>query len=243
MRDETQWEQDSGKCASSIRGAEKERKSCTLTLTPGDQLMGLSVYQIDQPHQQTLVQLAAATSSRVDPEGGIQGSAIFSGMNKGDVAVLTHWANRSLYDQAAQTLLKPIEGDLYRLALQHHVKGQTTTHLIPDDGFFHFINVFHLAPGRSKDFIDYFQHAIPLVSASHGFVSTNVFISLDECHAVNLVQFQTRRDFRAIFRRPRIILTFSEPLRRRIILGFPRFRDYELVAASSSDRVQAEKLQ
>ena len=156
-------------------------------------------------------------------------------MNKGDVAILTQWVDRSFYDQAPQTLLKSIEGDLYQLALQHHVTGQTTSRLTPDDGLFHFINVFRLAAGRSKDFLDYFQHAIPLVSASPGFASTNVFISLDERHAVNLVQFQTRQDFRAIFRRPRILLTFSEPSRRRIILGFPRFRDYDLVAVSSSD--------
>ncbi|MDQ6659885.1 MAG: antibiotic biosynthesis monooxygenase [Chloroflexota bacterium] len=237
MRNETQGESENDKHASSMRGAGEERKSHTLTLTPGDQLMGLSVFQIDQPHQQTLVQVAAATSREVGPQDGIQGSAIFSGMNKGDVAVLTQWVERSLYDQAPQTLLKPIEGDLYRLALQHHITGQTTSCFTPDDGFFHFINVFRLASGRSKDFLDYFQRAIPLVSASPGFVSTNVLISLDECHAVNLVQFQTRQDFRAILRRPRILLTFSEPPRRRIILGLPRFRDYDLVAASSSEDV------
>lgn len=38
-----------------------------------------------------------------------------------------------------------------------------------------------------------------------------------------------------------ILLTASEPLRRRIIVGFPRFRVYDLIAASSCDRVQAEK--
>jgi Antibiotic biosynthesis monooxygenase len=225
-----------------MRDAREERKSHALTLTPGDQLTGLSVFQIDQPHQQTLVQLAETTAMEVGPEDGIRGCAIFSGMNKGDVAVLTQWVDRSAYEQAPQTLLKPIEGDLYRVTLQHHVTGQTTSHLTPDNGFFHFINVFRIALGRSKDFLDYFQRAIPLVSASAGFVSTNVMISLDERYAVNLVQFQTRQDLRAILRRPRILLTFSEPPRRRIIRGFPRFRDYDLVAASSYDHVMRNEM-
>lgn len=220
----------------------EERNSHALTLTPGDQLTGLSVFQIDQPHQHILVRLAATTSREVGRKEGLLGSAIFSGMKKGDVAILTQWVDRSAYERAPQTLLKPIEGDLYRLALQHHFTGQTTSRLTLDEGFFHFINVFRLAPGRSKDFLDYFQRAIPLVSASAGFVSTNVLISLDERHAVNLVQFQTRQDFRAILRRPRILLTFSEPPRRRIILGFPRFRDYDLVAASSSGDVETENV-
>lgn len=34
-----------------------QRKSHALTLAPDDLLTGLSVFQIDQPHQQTLVQL------------------------------------------------------------------------------------------------------------------------------------------------------------------------------------------
>jgi hypothetical protein len=40
---------------------------------------------------------------------------------------------------------------------------------------------------------------------------------------------------RAVFRKPRIPVTFSEPLRRRSIVGFPRFRSCDLVAASSYD--------
>ncbi len=233
MRDETQGESERDKHASPMRDAGKERKSHALTLTPGDQLMGLGIFQIDQAHQQTLVQLAETTAKEGEPEEGIRGSAIFRSMNTGDVAVLTQWMDRSLYEQAPQTLLKPIEGDLYQVALLHHVTGQTTSRLAPDDGFFHFINVFHLAPGRRKDFIDYFQRSIPLVSASPGFVSTHVLISLDERYAANIGQFKTRQAFQAIFRNPRILLTFSEPLRRRIIRGFPRFRYYDLVAASS----------
>lgn len=237
MRDETQGESESDKHASPMRDAREERKSHALTLTPGDLLMGLSVFQIDQPHQKIIVQIAEATSREGGPEEGMRGCAIFRSLDTGDVAVLTQWVDRSAYEQAPQTLLKPIEEDLYQVALLHHVTGQTTSRLAPDDGFFHFINVFHLAPGRCKDFVDYFQRALPLVSASAGFVSTNVLISLDERHAANIGQFHTRQDFQAIFRNPRILLTFSEPLRRRIILGFPRFRYYDLVAASSSDDV------
>lgn len=239
MRDETQWESESDKHASPISDA---REDHALTLTPSDQLMGLSVFQIDQAHQQTLVQIAETTAQEGGPEEGIRGCAIFRSIGTGDVAVLTQWVDRSVYEQAPQTLLKPIERDLYQVALLHHVTGQTTSRLAPDDGFFHFINVFHLAPGRCKDFVDYFQRSIPLVSASPGFVSTNVLISLDERHAANIGQFHTRQDFQAIFRNPRILLTFSEPLRRRIILGFPRFRYYDLVAASSYDDVQTEKV-
>jgi len=186
MRDETQWESESDKHASPMRDAGEERKSHALTLTPGDQLMGLSVFQIDQPHQQTPVQLAETIAKKGGPEEGIRSCAIFRSMNTGDVAVLTQWVDRSVYDQAPQTLLKPIERDLYQVALLHHVTGQTTSRLATDDGFFHFINVFHLASARRKDFVDYFQRSIPLVSASPGFVSTNVLISLDERHAANM---------------------------------------------------------
>lgn len=172
----------------------------------------------------------------------MRGSAIFRSINTGDVAVLTQWADRSAYEQAPQTLLKPIEGDLYRVVLLHHVTGQTTTRLTTDDRVFRFINAFHLAPGRVKDFVDYFRRSIPFVSASAGLVSTSLLISLDERHAANIGEFRTRQDFQAIFRKPRILIAFSEPLRRRIIVGFPRARYYDLVSASSYDDVQTEKV-
>jgi len=236
MRDETHGESESNRHAAPIsdaREAREERKSHALTLAPGDQLMGLSVFQLDQSHQQPLVQIAETTAQERRSADGIHGYAIFRSMDTGDVAVLTQWEHRSVYDQAPQTLLKPIEQDLYQITLLHHSTGQTTSCLVPGDGLFHFINVFHLAPGRSKDFLDYFRRSIPLVSASMGFISTTVLISLDEQYAANIGQFITRQAFQAIFRNPRILLTFSEPLRRRIIRGFPRFRYYDLVAASS----------
>ncbi|MGH3854704.1 MAG: antibiotic biosynthesis monooxygenase family protein [Pseudonocardiaceae bacterium] len=203
-------------------------------------MIGLGIFQIDQPHQHTLVQIAETTAQNVGQADHIRGCAIFRSIDTGDVAVLTQWGDPSAHDQVPPTLLKPIEQDLYHLALLHHAAGRTTSRLSADDGLFHFINVFRLAPGRSKDFIDYFQDSIPLVSASPGFVSTNVLISLDQRHAANIGQFTTRRDFMAIFRSPRILMTFSEPLRRRIIRGFPRFRFYELAAARLYESVQTE---
>ena len=70
------------------------------------------------------------------------------------------------------------------------------------------------------------------MSPSHGFVSINILVSLDERYAVNLGQFQTRGDFQAIFRNPRVLLKLSEAPRRRIILG-TRMHHYDLIAATS----------
>ena len=47
-----------------------------LPLVPGDQVMGLSVYQIDRPHQPTLIQSAQAAAAPSGLAAGIQGYAI-----------------------------------------------------------------------------------------------------------------------------------------------------------------------
>src|SRR5262245_15100347 len=113
MQDETKLESERHFCASSpaksVSDRSEERLSHALTLAPGDQLTGLSVFQIDQPHQRTLVQLAEATARQGKANAGIQGSAIFRALGKGDVAVLTQWLNQEAYTQAETTLLKPPE--------------------------------------------------------------------------------------------------------------------------------------
>src|SRR5215472_6161514 len=78
-----------------------------LTLAPGNGLTGLSVFQVDQPHQATLVQTAEATARHARTNVGMQGCAIFRAIGKGDVAVFTQWLNHSSYDQTEPTLLKP----------------------------------------------------------------------------------------------------------------------------------------
>ncbi|MBV9256380.1 MAG: antibiotic biosynthesis monooxygenase [Ktedonobacteraceae bacterium] len=204
----------------------------TLTLAPGNILTGLSVFQIDQLHQTTLVQTAEATASNARTNAGMQGCAIFRAIGKGDVAVLTQWLNQSSYDQAEPTLLKPPEQDLYRIILVDHATGQKASHLALSDGLFHFINVFRLTPGKRDDFQHYFEHLTRLVRVQPGYVSANLLMSLDGYHAVNIGQFQTRQDFQAILRKPRITMGFAQGILRRIVPGPPRLRQYDLVAVS-----------
>jgi hypothetical protein len=210
----------------------KERGNNMLTLTPGDLLTGLSIFQIDQPHQQTLAHLAVVTARDGGSEEGIRSSVIFRGIGGNDVAIFTQWMNRGAYDQAPQTLMKPLEQDLYQIALVDHITGQGTSHLAIEDGLFHFINVFPLAPGKRDDLIDFFEHTIRIVRVQPGYVSTNLLVSLDDRHAANIGQFKTRQDFLAMVRRPRVLMAFAQGLRRQIVRRPPRLRQYELLAVS-----------
>jgi hypothetical protein len=76
-----------------------------LTLMPGEGLVGLSVFQIDQPHQYTLTNLATLATKDIRLESGICGSAIFRGTAGRDLAIFTQWMDQRAYDQAPQTLL------------------------------------------------------------------------------------------------------------------------------------------
>ena len=202
-----------------------------LTLAPGNGLTGLSVFQVDQPHQTTLVQTAEATTRQARTDAGMQGCAIFRAIGKGDVAVFTQWLNLSSYDQTEPTLLKPPKQDLYQIVLVDHITGQRASRLALSDGLFHFINVFRLTPSKRDDFVHYFEHLTRLVRVQPGYVSANLLISLDGCHAANIGQFQTRQNFRqAIFRTPRVTMGFAQGILRRIVPQPPRLRQYDLVA-------------
>jgi heme-degrading monooxygenase HmoA len=241
MPDETKSDSEGCKHAPSVAKHETdelvERNRNALTLTPGELLTGLSVFQIDQPHQQTLAYLAVAQAREIGSDPGLRSSAIFRATSGGDVAVFTQWTNRSAYKQAAQTLLKPSEQELYQIVVVDHITGQGTSQLAIEDGLFHFINVFHLAQGRRDDFVDYFKRIIPVVRVQPGFVSTNLLISLDGRHAANIGQFETCRDFLTALRQPRVIIAFAQGFRRRLLystLGIiprpPRLRLYDLLA-------------
>jgi heme-degrading monooxygenase HmoA len=243
MRDETKPGPESHKHASSVtkRATDlpEERDNNTLTLTPGNLLTGLSVFQIDQPHQQTLIHGAMASAREVGSEEGIQSSAIFRGTGGSDVAIFTQWMNRRAYDQAPQMLLKPPEQDLYQIVIVDHITGQGASHLAIEEGLFHFINVFPLAPGKRDDVIDFFEHTIRIVRVQPGYVSTNLQLSLDDRHAVNIGQFKTRQDFLAMTRRPRVLMAFAQGLRRRIVRRPPRLRQYDLLAVSLYHAIQS----
>ena len=211
-----------------------------LTLTPGEGLVGLSVFQIDHPHQSTLTTLATLATKDIRLESGICGSAIFRGTAGRDLAIFTQWMDQRAYDQATQTLLKPPEQDLYQIAIVDHMSGQGTSQLALEDGFFHFINVFPLRPGKRAAFIDFIARTMGSVRAQPGYISTNMLISLDARHAVNIGQFRTRQQWLAMSRRPRVLLAFSQGLRRRIVKRPPRLRVYDLVAVSMSPSTQME---
>jgi hypothetical protein len=214
-------------------GEKSERH--TLTLAPGNGLTGLSVYQVDQPHQTTLVQTAEATARHARTDASMQSCAIFRAIGKGDVAVFTQWLNQSSYDQTEPTLLKPPKQDLYQIVLVDHITGQKASRLALSDGLFHFINVFRLTPSKRDDFVHYFERLTRLVRVQPGYVSANLLMSLDGYHAVNIGQFQTRQDFQAaIFRKPRVTMGFAQGVLRRIVPGPPRLRQYDLVAVSLS---------
>ncbi len=217
-------------------GEKSERHA--LTLAPGNVLTGLSVYQIDQPHQTTLVQTAEATAKLARTDAGMQGCAIFRAIDKGDVAVFTQWLNQSSYEQTEPTLLKPPRQDLYQIVLVDHITGQKASRLAMEDGLFHFINVFRLTPSKRDDFVHYFEGLTRLVRVQPGFVSANLLMSLDGYYAVNIGQFQTRQDFQAIFRKPRVTMGFAQGILRRIVPGPPRLRQYDLVAVSLSHAVR-----
>src|SRR5437588_59890 len=94
-----------------IPSTSEKSERYALTLAPGNVLAGLSVFQVDQPHQTTLVQTAEVTARHARTDAGMQGSAIFRAIGKGDVAVFTQWLNQSSYDQTEPTLLKPPKQD------------------------------------------------------------------------------------------------------------------------------------
>ncbi len=219
-------------------GEKSERHA--LTLAPGNVLTGLSVFQVDQPHQSTLVQTAEATARHARTDAGMQGCAIFRAIGKGDVAVLTQWLNQSSYDQTEPTLLKPPKQDLYQIVLVDHITDQGASRLALEDGLFHFINVFRLTPSKRDDFVHYFQCLTHLVRVQPGYVSANLLVSLDGCHAANIGQFQTRQDFQAIFRKPRVTMGFAQGILRRIVPRPPRLRQYDLVTLSLSHATQME---
>jgi hypothetical protein len=236
MQDETQPGTQSHKHANSVTkrmtDLPEERDRNTLTLTPGNLLTGLSVFQIDQPHQHTLAQGAIATAREAGSEEGRRSSAIFGGIAGRDVAIFTQWVSREAYDQAPQTLVKPQKPDLYQIALVDHISGQGASHLAIEDGLFHFINVFTLAPGKRDDLMDFFERSIRIVRVQPGYVSTNLLVSLDDCHAANIGQFKTRQDFLAMLRRPRVLLALAQVLRRQIVRRPPRLRQYDLLGVS-----------
>lgn len=208
------------------------RERHALHLIPGDQLVGLSIFQIDPPHQSTLTTLATLATNDIRGESGITGSAIFRGMAGRDLTIFTQWMSKSAYDQAPQTLLKPPEQDLYQIAVVDHTTAQGTSQIALEDGLFHFINVFPLRPGKRAAFLDFVARTLPIVRAQPGYISTNMLISLDEHHAVNIGQFRTRQQWLAMSRSPRVLLAFSQGLRRRIIKRPPRLRVYDLVTVS-----------
>lgn len=215
-----------------------------LTLAPGHELMGLSVYQIDQPHQATLVQTAEATTGLAKMDAGLQGCALFRAIGKGDVAVLTQWLDQRSYEQAEPTLLKPPSQDVYQVALVDHISGRSASLLTLSDGLFHFINVFRLTPSKRDTFVHYFERLTHLVRVQPGYVSANLLISLDGSHAANIGQFQTRQDFlQAIFRTPRVTMGFAQGILRRIVPEPPRLRQYDLVAVSLFHTSQMEHTQ
>ncbi len=214
-----------------------------LPLAPGDVLTGLSVYQVDQPHQATLVQTAEATARHARTDAGMPGCAIFRAIDKGDVAVFTQWLNQSSYEQTEPTLLKPPLQDLYQIVLVEHITGQKASRLALSDGLFHFINIFRLTPSKRNDFVHYFEHLTRLVRVQPGFVSANLLISLDGYHAANIGQFQTRQDFLwATFRTPRVTMGFAQGILRRIVPGPPRLRQYDLVSVSLFHTPQMEHM-
>src|SRR5947209_19219456 len=212
--------------------SESKSNGNVLTLVPGNLLTGLSVFQIDQPHQQILADLAVAAAREGGETRGMCSSAIFRGTGGGNLAIFTQWRNREAYEQAPQTLLKPPEQDLYQITLVDHIRGQGASRLALEDGLFHFINVFRVASGRRDDFVDYFQRIIPLVRVQPGYVSANLLVSLDAHHAVNIGQFKTRHDFLAIFRQPRVITAFAQGFLRRLVRRPPRLRLYDLLDVS-----------
>lgn len=212
-----------------------------ILLAPGHGLLGLSVYQIDEEHQTTLVQTADATARHVRADASMQGCAIFRAIGKGDVAVLTQWLDQHSYEQTEPTLLKPPEQDIYQIVMVDHITRKASR-LVLSDGLFHFINVFRLTPSKRENFVEYFERLNHLVRVQPGFVSANLLISLDGCHAANIGQFQTRQDFQAIFRNPRITMGFAQGILRRIVPGPPRLRPYDLVAVYSSSRSELNEL-
>ena len=212
-----------------------------ILLAPGHGLLGLSVYQIDEEHQTTLVQAADATARHVRADAGMQGCAIFRATGKGDVAVFTKWLDQHSYEQMEPTLLKPPEQDIYQIVMVDHIT-QKASRLALSDRLFHFINVFRLTPSKRENFVQYFERLNHLVRVQPGFVSANLLVSLDGCHAANIGQFQTRQDFQAIFRNPRITMGFAQGILRRIVPGPPRLRQYDLVAVYSSSRSELNEL-
>lgn len=205
-----------------------------LTLAPGNGLVGLSVYQIDQPHQATLIQTAEVTARHASTDAGMPGCAIFRAIGKGDVAVFTQWLDQRSYEQTEPTLLKPPKPDVYQIVLVDHISDQKASRLALSDGLFHFINVFGLTPSKRDDFLHYFERLTHLVRVQPGYVSANLLISLDGCHAANIGQFQTRQDFlQAIFRTPRVTMGFAQGILRRLVPRPPRLRQYDLVTVSA----------
>lgn len=98
----------------------------------------------------------------------------------------------------------------YTLEVVDHIDGTETMLIDPASDTFHFINVFHVAPGRRDQMIDYFTHTIPAVQVQPGYIATNLLMNADGTRAVNIGQYDTREDFLAIFRQRMVITAFQE---------------------------------
>lgn len=121
----------------------------------------------------------------------------------------------------------------WRTEIVDHRDGSAYSVVNREDGLFHFINVFHIAPGRREQMIEYFAHTIPAVRVQPGYVSTNLVVNDSGTRAANVGQYERREDFVAIFRQPAVLRAFAAGTTYKVmptVLGvlprLPRLRLY-----------------
>lgn len=194
----------------------------TVTLRQGAGHIRLDVLRT-RPDQQSVV-LAGAVAL-VDQEirdGVVTSGAVLRGTGRRDVALVAELAE----DTPSR--------NRYRVEVVDHIDDRDRSVVESGSSLFTFVNVFTVTPGKRVEMVDYFAHTIPFVRRQPGYVSTNLVVSADSRYAVNIGQYETRRDFLAIFRQPEVVGAFAAGFPRRITtyLGViprpPRLRLYEL---------------
>lgn len=193
----------------------------------------LHVFQVAARQQQpSLLADAVRGMERDWVSRGIRGGAVLRGLGGKDVASIAVLSTPVPSEPGDQTAPPP---DLHTVEIVDRLTGERTSLIEENSRLFHFMNVFQVAPGKRDAMIKYFAHTIPYVRRQPGYVSTNLIVSLDGRQAVNVGQYETRRDFLAIFRQPDVIGAFARGFPQRLsppLLGLlpraPRLRLYEL---------------
>ncbi len=173
-----------------------------LTLRQGDDHIRLSLLPT-RPDLQARVLTGAAALIDREARAGV----ITSGM----VLRATGLSGNGMRELAIIAELAPDVSlrDRYSVELVDHVNDQDRSIIERGSSVLTYMNVFTVTPGKRKQVADYFARTVSHLREQPGYVSANVIVSSDGTRAVNIGQFETRGDYLATFRRPKVVAALA----------------------------------